>query len=433
MALMTIIHVSCKKETGSIGLDSGDAALDPLTIDTFTLITRTVREDSLVTYQPGQPLTYQMLGATKTSEYGLNKSSIAISFGLPTSSFAFPANVVIDSVVFQGFYTGTDQFTGNMSTAMNYTVGEITEYLDPDSTYYSNKKFSTFSTENLNNITHDLDDSVKVIENGIERTYAPHMRLRMGQKVVDKFVNATSVELGSNAAFQSYFHGLLFEALSGGLTDGQGNIIYLNFNTLESGLAVYFNDTGKYVFPVYGNGVKINLYEHDFAGAVNIQNQLNSTTGNFDETYVQSMSGLKTYIEIPGLTNLIDQGVYGIIDAKFVFNYDNTATSAEFPAFTRTLLLKRDSTGANNFVADQLLSSNFYGGSETGNSSYEFHITREIQEILNIYRVNGLNLNTGLFLIAPSDNPITGSHMKMDMRKGVDRGVKFVLTVVKTK
>lgn len=430
---MTVTHVSCKKETGSVGLDSGNAALQAFEIDTFTLITRTVREDSLVGYTPTSPLTYQLLGATKTSDFGLNKSSFAVSFSLPTSSFKFPDNVVIDSVVFQAVYTGPDQYVGNLTTPMNYTVGEITEQLFQDSTYYTNRKFSTFADENLNNIIHDLKDSIGVVENGVLQMYPPHLRVKMGPKVVNKFINATNADLGSNAAFQSYFHGLLFETVASGLNDGDGNVVYLNFNTGISGLAVYFNDTGKYVFPVAGNGTKLNLYENDFTGATAVLNQLNDTTGNFDETYIQSMCGLKTYVEVPGLLDLLNQGVYGVIDAKFVFNFDKNNTSTEFPSFSRTLLLKRDSTGRNNFVLDLLLNSGFYGGDVTSDASYEFHIYREIQDILNNYRLNGLNLNTGFFLIAPSDKPISGSHMKMDMRKNVDRGVKFVLTVVKTK
>jgi len=47
--------------------------------------------------------------------------------------------------------------------------------------------------------------------------------------------------------------------------------------------------------------------------------------------------------------------------------------------------------------------------------------------------LNGLNLNTGFFLITPSDNPVSGSHLQMNMQKGLPTGVKFVVTVVKTK
>src|SRR5690606_10467470 len=144
---------------------------------------------------------------------------------------------------------------------------------------------------------------------------------------------------------------------------------------------------------------------------------------NFNNTYVQSMSGLKTRIEIPNLLNLLDSGVYAVIDATFQIHYDESFNSTEFPAFSRTLLLKRDSINRNNFVLDQLLNSDFYGGTRNTNGYYEFRVTREIQDILNNYRLNGLNRNTGFFLIAPSDNPISASRMMLDTQKGVARGI----------
>lgn len=431
VALTLITHVSCKKETGSIGLDAGDSALQPFEIDTFTLITRTVEEDSLRT----SGTSYQMLGATRTSEFGYTNSAMALSFALPTSSFAFPAGVVIDSVVLQAEYTGPNQYVGNLSTPMTITIEEIDERLYVDSVYYSDKQILTNAgnSQTFTNIVHNLTDSVKVLENGKLISYAPHLRLKLGPQMVDIFALASAGDLGSVTAFQNYFNGLKFEVDGSGLANGQGNIVYFNFKNPGSGLAVYFNDTGKYVFPVGSNGVKINLYDNDFSGVPAIQTQLNSPGADFDLTYVQSMAGLKTRIDIPGLLNLLDNGAYAIIDAKFQFYYDATLTIPGFPAFSRMILVKRDSTNINNFVADQLLNSAFYGGAKHDDGYYEFHITREIQDIVNTYRISGEDLNTGFFLIAPSDNPMTASHIQMDMRKGQTKGVKFVVTLVKTK
>lgn len=430
MAVMFITHVSCKKETGSIGLNAGDAALQPLVLDTFSLLTRTVMEDSL----RSENTTYQLLGATRTIDFGYSSSSLALSFALPSSSFTFPAGVVIDSVVFQAIYTGPEQYAGNLATPMAFNISELDERLYIDSAYYSNRQFQSKNPQLYSNIIHDLDDSVKVIENAISRAYAPHMRINLGQAVVDKFKNAQAADLGSNTAFQNYFNGLKVEVDGSGLSAGNGNIVYLNFNTFNSGLAVYFNDTGKYVFPVVNNGAKVNLYKSDFSGIAPIQAQLADTTGNFDITYVQSLAGLKTRIDVPGLLNLVDNGAYAIVDAQFRFYYDKSLTSTEFPAFNRMLLVKRNGNNHNDFVADQAIKFNiFYGGTKSEDSYYEFHITREIQDIINNYRLNGLNLNTGFFLIVPSDKPVSGSHMKMDMQKNTLKGVKLVVTVVKTK
>lgn len=429
MAISVVTHVACKKDTGSIGLDSGDAALQPFTIDTFTLITRTVREDSLRSDQTS----YQLLGALNSADFGRSTAGMAVSFALPNSSFVFPAGVVIDSVVFQAAYTGATQYVGDLNTPMNYVVEEVNQRLYADSGYYSSQQIPGNNSQNFNGILHKLTDSVTIVENGVSRTYEPHLRLNLSQAYINKFQNAQPGNLGSNSSFQDYFNGLKITCNGSGLGIGQGNVIYFNMNSPISGIAVYYNDTGKYVFPVGTNGAKINLFTQDFSGVPGILTQLNDTNGNFNNTYVQSMSGLKTRIDIPNLLNLVDSGVYAVIDASIQIHYDEAFNSTEFPAFSRTLLLKRDSNNRNNFVMDQLLNSDFYGGTRNTNGYYEFRVTREIQDILNNYRLNGLNRNTGFFLIAPSDNPISASRMMMDTQKGVARGIKFKLKLVKTK
>lgn len=429
MGLVLVTHVSCKKETGSIGLDAGDAALNNITIDTFTLVTRTVLMDSV----RAEGLSYQLLGATKTAEFGYNEASMALSFSLPSSGFSFPDGVVIDSVVLQAVYTGTNQYNGNLSTPMNFTVGRMDDRLYPDSVYYSNRAINTFNAHNITGVVHNLIDSVKLTENGVVNTYAPHLRLNLGPDIANYLETATAAELGSNSAFQDFFNGVLVKVTNPIATDNEGNIVYLNFNTEFSGLAIYFNDTGKYTFPVVGSGVKVNLFSHDFSTATAIQSQLNNPDADFDQTYVQSMAGLRTRIEVPGLLKLLDDGVYAVNDASLRYYYDAQATTVGFPAFDRMLLLKRDSLGRNDFVADQLLNAPYYGGSRNDNYYYEFHITREIQDILNEYRLYGSNRNTGFYVIAPTDNPVSATHIILDTRKNSSEGVRFVVTLVKAK
>src|SRR5690606_1433791 len=149
---------------------------------------------------------------------------------------------------------------------------------------------------------------------GVTRTYEPHLRLKLSQNFVDKFQNAQPGNLGSNNAFQDYFNGLKITCDGSGVGAGQGNVVYFNLNSPISGIAVYYNDTGKYIFPVGTNGAKINLFTQDFSGVPGILTHLADTTGNFNNTYVQSMAGLKTRVEIPYLLNLLDSGIYAVID-----------------------------------------------------------------------------------------------------------------------
>lgn len=431
LTLLVFTHFSCKKETGSVGLQDGDDAKGLIRIDTFTLVTRTVIEDSVRV----DNISYNMLGATQDDEFGYNASAMLAAFRLPSSNFSFPAGVQIDSVVLQLKYLQDNQYSGNLSTPMNIRVHELNRRFYEDTIYYSNLdpdlKLATQNT--FNSVVHKLGDSVDLVENGQSIRYAPHMRLKLGTSFVDMLTNASTSNLASNQAFQDYFNGVQLDVEGQNLTDGEGNIVLFDLRHSVSGMAVYFNDTGKYLFPVGSDGFRLNLYSHDFSGAAAVQAQLGANGQDFTTTYVQSMSGLKTLIEVPHLNELINDGTYGIVNARFECNFDGSQAGGGFDAFSRMLLVKRNEEGRNDFVVDQLLEPELYGGSlDDTEDRYVFNISREIQDILNNSTRLGLNTNTGFFLIAPTDGPVTASHLKMDMSKGGSRGIKLVLTLVKS-
>ncbi len=428
LAFVALTHFACKKETGSIGLDSGQNNLNTIVLDTFSLYTRTVREDSIQSWN----MSYQLLGALRSAEYGLNQSSLVTNFILPGANFAYPSTFNIDSVVLQLKYIPSGQYNGDLNTPMTIRVSELSEQIFPDTVYYSDRVFNTSANVFNGVVQHNINDSIELVENGKTIKYGAHLRLKLDQNMVNKFANATAANLGSNQAFQSYLQGLKLEVETSSLAAGQGNVVYLDLTNSVSGIAVYYNDTGKYLFPTRGLTAKVNLFHHDFSGSANVTSQLNSTS-SFDETYIQSMAGLKTLIEVPGLTELARTGTYAVVNARFDFYFDPTQVSPGFREFNRLLLLKRNDNGKNDFVVDQLLEPDLYGGSLKVDNYYSFVISREVQDILNNSRQSGLNNNTGFFLIVPSDNPISAGRLRMDMAKGTNRGVKFVVTVVKTK
>jgi len=430
LAILVFTHVSCKKDTGSVGLQPGDDDNLLLSQDTFTLVTRTVREDSFRISQPF--VSYQLLGATQSNTYGYNAAATWVSFALPKSNFSFPAGMVIDSVVLQLKYLDIDQYNGNLNTPMAYRVSEITERMSSDSIYFSRQEFTTNNTFTNSPITPKLSDSVDLTENGVSTRYAPHLRLQVDPSVEAKMLNATATDLTSNQSFQDYFNGLKIDVEGQNLVDGQGNVVYLNLQNSLSGLAVYFNDTGKYLFPI-NQAVRLSTFKNEYSATTDVLTQLNSSAGtDFTETYLQSMSGLKTQIDIPHLLDLTQDGSYAVVNAQIIFEYDASATGSDFPAPDRLLLLKRDSSGRNAFVSDQVLEPNLYGGSKTDDDKYIFTISREIQSILNNYKNTGLNTNTGFYLIIPADNPVSATRLKMTMNKNSSPGVKFKITLIKS-
>lgn len=428
LILFISTHVACKKDTGSITLDPDAANTGMIALDTFTIVTRTVKEDSVIT----NPTTYQLLGAINSSTFGLSSSSVICNFSLPSAGFSFPTNFTLDSVVLQLAYIPSAQYNGNLSQALTYNIQELSEFIYADTPYYSNRVFSYQSGIEQFSKSHNVQDSIDVLENGIQRKYAPHLRVNLNGSIRSRMENITQANLGSVANFQNYLNGIRIQPQVAGLAQNSGHLVYLDLRNAVSGLMVYYNDTMKALFPTNGSTVRMNLFDHDFSNAPQILEQLNNPNQDFDVTYLQSMAGLKTRVEIPGLLNLVNDDAYSVLNARFEFHFDESSTNDDFKPFSRLLLLKRNEQNRNDFVRD-FFDGSFYDGNLNSNQAYRFNLNREIQDILNNWRVNRLNKNTGFFLIVPIDNPVSGSRLQLDTRKRNARGVKFVVTVVKAK
>lgn len=429
MTLIVLTHFSCKKETGPVGMDVGDNDIGLQYIDTFTLITRTVREDSVISHN----LSYNLLGAFNSSVYGKNIASLYCNFTLPQSNFSFGTTPQIDSVVLILKYLKDDQYSGDINDALTVNVSEITERLYHDSAYFSSRKFTTQNTPTLTTtLKVNLEDSIEVTEGTKKVTYAPHMRLTLGADMMNRFLSASPSDLASNESFQNYLKGLYVTIDNSTLGPEDGVVALMNLKEGLSGITVYYNDSLNAHFPISTSGVRVNEFKHDFSGSL-ASTQI-SNPQNYAETYLLSMAGLKTMIEVPGLTSLVEKGSVAIGNAFFEFHFDQGQISPDFDAFSRLLLVSRDSNGRNDFVADQLLEPNLYGGAlNPTESKYSFNVTRHVQDILNQKVHNGKNLNRGFYLIVPVDNPVSSSRIAMDMTKGANRGIKFRVALIKTK
>ena len=429
MTLLVLTHFSCKKETGPVGMDVGDNDIGLNYIDTFTLVTRTVREDSVISHN----LSYNLLGAFNSSVYGKNTASLYCNFTLPQSNFSFGNSPQIDSVVLILKYLKDDQYSGDLGDMMTVKVFEMTERLYSDSVYYSSRKFAAQNTPTLSTtLKVNLEDSIEVTEGTKKVKYAPHLRLTMGADLISRFLSANPSDLASNESFQNYLKGLYITVDNSALGPEDGVVALMNLKDGLSGITVYYNDSLNSHFSIGTSGVRVNEFSHDFAGS-QANSQITSPQ-DYTETYLLSMAGLKTLIEVPGLNSLVEKGSVAVGNAFFEFHFDQGQISPDFAAFNRLLLVSRDSNGRNDFIADQLLEPALYGGAlDASGSKYTFNITRHVQDILNQKTQQGKNVNRGFYLIVPVDNPVSSSRMTMDMTKGTNRGIKFRVALIKTK
>lgn len=422
---------SCKSDDEKLGLNTGTSP-EVMVIDTFTLFTRTLPEDSFATSN----LSLQILGALNSTVYGKSTAGIAVNFTLPSSSnFTFPAGSTIDSVFLVMSYSGEDNFQGNPNTPITLNAYEVSEVLSPDSQYYSRRNIS-YNPAPIGTLSTKLNvkDSVSITFNGTTTKEGPQLRLKLNNASFGtKIINGAAANFATNTAFQDFIRGIRVEADNSTLPQDDGAAAYMNLTSGISGIRVYYNDTQQVLFPINkDNSAFANLFNHNFAGT---SAQTQFTVGaNYDECYLQSMAGTRVLIQIPGLDNFAKDSRYAIVGANLTVSSNALGIGAGFDAPTRLLLLFRDSTDEVSLVADAISEADLFDGKyNSDRQQYTFNIPRHLQYVVNENRNHGINYNKGFYLRIPSDNPITAGHLTLDTRKGIERGIKLRLHVIKVR
>ena len=422
---------SCKNDEEKLGLDNGNGPNIEV-VDTFTVYTRTVPEDSFATHR----LTLNILGAINSSTYGKSKADLVANFALPNiSNFSFPAGSKIDSVFLVLQYAGGSNYNGLLSTPLNIKAYEITERIYRDSVYYSNRNFP-FDATPISNFTgrFNLTDSVKVnYFGGITETQAPQLRLRLDNFTFgNKLVNGSAANFASNSAFQDFIKGIRIAVDNSGLPQDDGVAAYLNLFTDLSGIHVFYNDSLFVQFPIDDQSAVVSTYTHDFTGTP-IKAQFDNPA-DYNLCYLQSMAGSRILVEIPGLQNLALQGNYAVVGASLDFSPDFSGVGLGFAEPTRLLLLARDSNNKSSLVVDAISEADIYNGNfNSSKYSYNFNMPRHMQFMFTELVKNGIDYNKGFFLRIPADRPITATRLPVNTQKGTAQGIKFKLHVIKVR
>lgn len=426
------LFYACKSDEERLGLSGGNN-LDIITIDTFTVLTRTVPEDSFVTYR----LSVNVLGAINSDVYGKSNAGIAVNFALPDiSGFAFPAGSKIDSVFLVMEYAGTNQYNGNINTPQTIRAYELNEVMYRDTPYISNKKFLTATTASGNYTgPFKVADSVSVTFKGTTEKQAPNLRIRLDNTTIGaKLANAQPADFASNTAFQTFLKGLYISADNNAIPANDGGAAFFYLFKGLSGIHVYYNDTSFAKFPISEVSSSANTYSHNFAGTP-IGTQIN-TPADYSTCYLQSQAGTRVRIDIPGLQNLALEN-YSIVGAKLILSEDVSGANTNYAAPTRLLFLYGDTNNNASLVVDAISEPQLYGGNYNSNTKqYTFNFPRHVQLLYSELKNKGVDYNKGFYLRIPADNPVTATRLLLDTKKTTPtepRGIKFRLEIIKVK
>ena len=414
--LILFIQISCKKEIDTAGynLIGQGKDLNVTYTDTFTVEAYTVQMDTLATHRQS----YYMLGAMNDAEFGITKAHIVTEFNLPggASTFTFGgAKAKIDSVVLQLPFATSTSYYGDINTEQEFQIYQLAEKLSFDSVYRSNRipKYSTPYINNLidNGIDFNLDtywkglfklsDTLTYPLGTQNEVLVPHLRIKLNNNYRHFFRDMDIQGNLNSTTFKNIFKGLYIKSIGSPMLNS-GAISYFNLyanstNTC-AGIAVYYNDSLKALFPInYGGESRYNQFEHsDFPHKLQVllpKDSIKIVNGIPDTiaAYVQGAAGTKIRINLPYIFELLKAYPNVLINgAELVVPIVNGTDAGNYSTPTQMFLTSSDSLGRNTYLyqKDLLLEAVNYsgGGFLAGRKEYRFNFARTIAYLYDQYK-----------------------------------------------
>jgi len=390
---------SCKNQD-SIGL--GVVAAGKLTgslVDTSTIFTNTVLEDSVIT---SGPLNKNPLAYFNDPVFGITEANLATDINLPNSgAYTLPSGTIfIDSA--RLVLKFADGFYGD-SVASRYKVNvyQLQQKFKAGTAYYNTSSWGDYSSSPLlgtltfNARTHDTIKILNIIAGAPDTLIkvAPQIRIPINAGFINaNLFTASSTTLGSNTIFQNIVKGLYITLDKTGTT-GAGGVFLIK---PADSLAVYYRaisgttiDTAVVYLPVSNFAAQI---KHTYS--TTIQAELNNTTASRGTIYLQGLAGLRAKISFPSLlvnlrNNLLKK------DSDIVLNRAELVVSAvpgsdiPYTPLPKLTMYRLDISHQRSYVEDATTVDprsggvNVFGGFYSRiTKTYHFIITAYLQDLL---------------------------------------------------
>ncbi|MCO6494534.1 MAG: DUF4270 family protein [Bacteroidetes bacterium] len=424
---MIVFQSGCKKRDDLISLNTG--TIEPTDLfytDTITVLSSTVREDSIPTRMSSNQ---QLAGKMNDLLFGISESSIFSQVRLAILNNPISPVTGADSAFIYLTFTSEIASYGNLNSTQHFSVYELNADLDASKTYYSTDSISYNQTEiGSYSGSFNLVDSVRVKDSTFSNT-APGIKIALTKDFANKLINAGPGDVNTQSSFANYIKGLCIKP-TGNPASGEGAVVGFNFKAVSTQIHVYYDGDKHINFLLDSAAVKFSQYKFSQQPA-NITIQKNNPLLNFDTTYVQALTGAKTFFRFPNLFSLAKDNKIFIHKAELIIPVYKDVISSQYKAPTRLLLNQPDElTGRNLPLIDLISSESTYGGKyDVALGQYKFTITRHIQDLFSSYLNDGDNFNFGLYLTNTIDLPITASRILIDTRKSnpIEQRLRLVI------
>ena len=336
-------------------------------LPSFDLTTEPV--DSLRSDEPSSLL----LGSIDDPIFGENISTFLTQISLSQSNIDLGNNPIVDSVVLSYSYSG---YYGDLTSINNIQVNYSDEKIYKDSIYYSNKDFSNFFTGSQDLL---IDFTISP-----DSSSSPLLSMKLDNGIGQQILDLGNSNLADNQTFQENFGSFWISEMS----LNSNGVVYLNASGSNSSFTVYYqnddNDSLQLNFVLDGESARVNLFN---------EKPLSNLLVNESRSYIQSMAGFQTKIELQNI-NHIDSILSNKAINQVTLSF-NVIEDGIYSPHQNLSLVRVDSLGNNIFLKDLTVEGAAHFGGELDNNNYEFNITR----FFSNYLINDTYTNE-LYLLA---------------------------------
>ena len=358
-------------------------------------------------------LSGDMAGSFNDPELGASDARLFFELRLQTLLISAPVSPVVDSAFLYMVYGDSSQQTGNFNDAQSWNFYPLQGNIDGSVAYYTN---STSLVPNTAVKIANYKGSFSKTDSTLKIPFNSAYALRM--------LTSGSVILGDDVSFLDTFPGVALIPDHSAINGKTGGIINFNLSDARSKLVIYYRSSGTSTEDTFilnaVDAYRVNTYSHNYSSKVtSIINKSGQT-----KVYLQDTGGLKSRVDLPDLSWMMNNGTTAINEAELVFPETTTGNGGYIREPSQLYLYPRAIDGTN-----ESLNSDFnqgfidgtygdYGGTwRPSQRSYSFILTHHIQNVIDRFRKmpnynkpGGLQYQ-GLNLFIPSDNPLTSNRI----------------------
>lgn len=376
-----LLFAACRKD-GGVGLSLLNDGLQTGMVDSFTVLSEQVTEDTIKTKNPQRIL----IGQRNDVAFGDIQAGFCAQFVPTTNTSSITGAVSIDSSVITFPFAG---YAGDTSASITFEVFELDTELHADSVYTN--KFSPKIGAKIGGITYSNgckpSTYISIKEPTATGGDSTVSRIAQVRITIDAAVARRLLLSGKNTSatdFLAYFKGVYVRATVN--SSNGGAIYYLSPASSLSTMTIFFHEGTnfkKYEYLHTSTSTWVNVFKYDQSSSL-ASLQMGPRNPQITKLYVEGMGGFKGKFTFPYIRNLLaEKKDLAINRAELILPLDPSNNPNSGFYAPRLGLLAADSNGKNDILSDFFSSLGIFNGYyDKTKNAYVMNITQYMQDLV---------------------------------------------------